>query len=258
MLTLIFDSHAHYDDPAFDADRDAVLGGLAAKGVGRVLNCGAAPDSSRASLALAHRWPFIKAAVGIHPEYANDFDPAALAEIETLCADPACVAIGEIGLDYHYEGFDRARQAALFSAQLALAARRKLPVVIHCRDALADTLSQLAAYDGPGVFHCFSGAPETAKLLLERGFYLGFGGVVTFKNARRAVDSVAACPLDRLLLETDCPYMAPEPHRGQRNDSTLLGLVAARIAAVKNTDPETVIRAAADNACRLFGCNKEE
>ncbi len=252
MLNGIFDTHAHYDDAAFDPDREEVLQKLFTSGVQWVLNCGERVLTSRNSMALAHRYEQFYFAAGIHPEHANEVGTNDLAEIEQLASDEKCAAIGEIGLDYHYPGFEKARQKELFLRQLELAIRLNKAAVIHSRDATADMVEILGAYKGAAVLHCFSESPEIAKLYLKNGFYLGFGGVVTFKNARKAVESAAICPLERMLLETDCPYMAPTPFRGKRNDSSLLPLVVEKLALVKGVSPEDIIKITAQNAKTLF------
>ena len=205
------------------------------------MNVGCDLPSSERSVALAHAYDFVYAAVGSHPDDAASVDGRLLDRYRALAADPRVRAIGEIGLDYHYE------------EQLELAEALRLPVIVHEREAHGDAMDIVRRHpDACGVFHCFSGSAEMALWLAERGWYLGFTGVVTFKNARRAVEAVAALPLDRILIETDCPYMAPEPHRGHRNDSRLVPLVADRIAAIRGLDPRTVETATTENAKRLF------
>lgn len=249
----IFDSHAHYDDHRFDGDRDALLNSLKAKGVGTVLNCGADLEGCRASIALAQQYDFIYAAVGIHPSDADTCDAAAVDALREMTGHAKVVAIGEIGLDYHYLDCDKAQQRLAFLEQMKLAEELGLPIIVHTRDAIADTIACMKDYCGTGVFHCFSETAEVARQLLKKDFYFGFGGVLTFRNARKAVESVQLIPLERLLIETDCPYMAPEPYRGQRNDSSLLTWVVQRMAAIKEVSPEEVIRVTRCNAERLFG-----
>jgi len=256
VLEGIFDTHAHYDDTAFDGDREEVLHKIFTSGVKWVLNCGERAETSRNSMELAHKYPQFYFASGIHPEHANEAEENDLAKIETLAADEKCAAIGEIGLDYHYPGFDKAKQKELFLRQLELAVRLNKPAVIHSRDATADMVEILDAYKGAAVLHCFSESSEIAKIFLKHGFYLGFGGVVTFQNARRAVESAAICPFDRMLIETDCPYMAPTPYRGRRNDSSLLPLVAEKLAQIKGVTPEEIVKITAQNAKNLFKINE--
>ena len=247
---MYFDSHAHLDDGRFDADRADIFSDLPQRGVGLLMNVGCDLPSSERSVALAHAYDFVYAAVGSHPDDAASVDGRLLDRYRALAADPRVRAIGEIGLDYHYEDVPRARQIIAFEQQLELAEALRLPVIVHEREAHGDAMDIVRRHpDACGVFHCFSGS---ALWLAERGWYLGFTGVVTFKNARRAVEAVAALPLDRILIETDCPYMAPEPHRGHRNDSRLVPLVADRIAAIRGLDPRTVETATTENAKRLF------
>ena len=251
----IFDTHAHYDDAAFDADRAALLEALPEQGVRAVVTAAVDPDSARRTLALCRRYPgFLFGAIGIHPEMVGQAPDSWLRDIYTLSADPACRAIGEIGLDYHYEdGAPREVQREWFRRQLALAQERNLPVVIHDRDAHEDTLKILEEYKPRGVVHCFSGSVEMMRQLTGWGLYIGMGGVVTFKNARRAVEVAAAVPADRLLLETDAPYLAPEPCRGQRNHSGMIAHTARRLAELRGETAEDLCQQTYENACRLFG-----
>ncbi len=248
----IFDSHAHYDDKAFDPDREALLASFPGEGVCAAVNVGCDLASSRASIALAERYSFIWAAVGVHPENAGEAGGDWLGELSGLLSAKRAVALGEIGLDYHYDTPDRETQKRVFEAQLRLAAERGIPVIIHSRDAAEDTMSLLRRYRPKGVMHCFSGSVETAKEALSMGLHLGFTGVVSFKNARRAKEAAAIVPPDRLLLETDCPYMAPEPFRGRRSDSTMIPHTASAIAAVRGVSPQEVLLLATENARRLF------
>lgn len=250
---MYFDSHAHLDEACFDADRREILDGLKERGVELVMNVGCDLASSERSVALAEAHDFIYAAVGSHPDDADHLDGRLLDAYRALCRHPKVRAIGEIGLDYHYEDVPRAQQINAFEAQMELAEALKLPVIIHQREAVADALEVVQRHgDVCGVFHCFSGSAETALWLAERGWYIGFTGVVTFKNARRAVEAVQALPLDRILIETDCPYMAPEPYRGRRNDSRFVPLMAAKIAEIKGLSAQEVGRATTENAKRLF------
>lgn len=253
QLTGIFDSHAHYDDERFDADREAVLGGLGAAGVTRVMNAASDLATSRTALALAERWPFVWCAAGVHPHEAEAAPADYLDQLRTLAAHPRVRAIGEIGLDYHYDLSPREIQRRVFEEQLVLAKELDMPVIIHDREAHGETLELLEKYRPRGVVHCFSGSAEMARQVVALGMYVGFTGAVTFKNARKPLEAVAAVPADRLLLETDCPYMAPEPLRGRRCDSTMLPHTAAAMAAVRGITPGQLVELTAANACRLFG-----
>lgn len=251
---MYFDSHAHLDDTRFNSDRAQIFAELAQHGVELVMNVGCDLASSIRSVALARQYPFVYAAVGSHPDDAAAVDGALLDRYRALCAEPKVRAIGEIGLDYYHEDVPRVQQMLAFEQQLELAEALKLPVIVHERDAHGDAMDILRRHPNlTGVFHCFSGSAEMALWLAERGWYLGFTGVVTFKNARRAVEAVQALPLDRILIETDCPYMAPEPHRGTRNDSRLVPLVAAKIAELRGLSAEEFGRISTENAKRLFG-----
>ena len=253
-MSMFFDTHAHYDDEQFDADRDAVLGAMPESGVGRILNPGCTVESSRAAVALAERYDWVYAAVGLHPENCAGAGEAEFAAVAALAAHPKVVAIGEIGLDYYWEeNPPRAFQREVLARQMALAEELDLPVVIHDRDAHGDCMDLVRAFpDVRGEFHCYSGSVEDAKVLLDRGWYLGFGGSLTFKNARKAPEVVQYMPLERLLLETDAPYLAPVPFRGKRNDSRYLSYVAERAAALKGLSAAEVEQAAWDNANRFF------
>ena len=253
MLTGIFDSHAHYDDPAFDPDREETLARVQAAGVARIVNAGADLETSRLGLELARQHPFLWSAAGVHPQGVHQLPPDYLDQLARLAQDPRVVAIGEIGLDYYYRKDDAPRQQEVFEQQLQLAAQLKLPVIIHDREAHGDTWALLQRYRPAGVVHCFSGSAEMARQVVDLGMYLGFTGVVTFKNARKALEAVRAVPLDRLLVETDCPYMAPEPHRGQRCDSSLLPYTIQALAQAKGVSPQEITRCTYENACRLFG-----
>ena len=248
----IFDTHAHYDDERFDEDRDTLLQALPQKGVCRVINCGVTLASSRTTLALSHKYDYIYAAIGIHPEdcgYAAESDYDALME---LYCDPKVVAVGEIGLDYYWDTVPKDVQIKAFERQLVLANELDLPVIVHDREAHADTMMLLQKHRPRGVLHCFSGSVETMQEAVKLGFYIGLGGAVTFKNAKKPLAVAAAVPLDRLLLETDCPYMAPVPFRGKRNDSSLIAYVAETIAAVRGMEPQVLIDQCRENADRLF------
>ena len=251
---MLFDTHAHYDDEAFDADRDAVLSGLPGRGVSLVLNPGCDLESSRRAVALAAAYPHVYAAVGIHPENCAGYTPADVDILRQLAGQPKVAAIGEIGLDYYWaENPHRELQQQVLRAQLALARELDLPVIIHDREAHADTLAIVREFPGvTGVFHCFSGSPEMARELLAMGWYLGFDGPVTYKNARRAPEVAAVTPPERMLIETDSPYMTPVPYRGKRNDSGYVRLVAEKLAEWKGLAPEELARITLENGKRLF------
>lgn len=246
----IIDSHAHYDDSSFDADREEVLRELFSGEICKIVNIGCSVKSSYSSVKLAEEYAGIYAAVGLHPDAADEIDR--IEEIRRLCDNKKVVAVGEIGLDYHYEEHSRDIQKKAFEEQLKLAAELDMPVVIHSRDAWEDTMELLRKYRPKGVMHCFSGSAEIAREIVEIGMYVGFTGVVTFKNAKKALKALEAVPLDRLLVETDCPYMAPEPNRGKRNYSGYLPYTIAAMAAVKGVSPDEMAEITAENAERLF------
>lgn len=248
----IFDTHAHYMRSDYGDDLEPLLDGLPQNGVERVLAVGVEIESSEEELALAERYNYIWAAVGIHPEYAADIPENWEEELERLLSHPKAAALGEIGLDYHYDGPPRDVQQRVFRRQLEIAAKHNKPVVIHSRDASGDTMEILKEYKPRGVMHCFSGSAETAKEIVKLGMYIGFTGVLTFKNAKKAVEACAAVPTDRLLLETDCPYMAPVPHRGERSDSSMIKFTAEKMAEIKGVSTEEMIEIARENGERLF------
>ena len=251
---MLFDTHAHYDDEAFDPDREPLLESLPQRGVALVVNPGCDLESSRKAVADAAEYPHVYAAVGIHPENCGGFTPADMDALRQLAQQPKVVAIGEIGLDYYWaENPPRELQQQVLRSQLALARELRLPVIFHDRDAHGDSLAIVKEFpDVTGVFHCFSGSPEMAQELLGMGWYLGFDGPVTYKNARRAPEVAAVTPLDRMLIETDSPYMTPVPYRGQRNDSSYVRLVAEKLAEWKDIAPEELEHATLENGKRLF------
>lgn len=252
--SAIFDSHAHYDDRAFDGDREELLAGLPGAGVCGVINCGVNIRSSQRALALAAQHPFLWAAVGIHGQEAGRAKPDDLDRLLPLLDEPRAVALGEIGLDYHYDdGAPRDVQRDLLERQLRIAVERDLPVILHDREAHEDMWKLLQKYKPRGVMHCFSGSVEMARDIVGIGMYIGLGGAVTFKNARRPVEVAAWVPEDRLLIETDAPYMTPVPFRGKRNTSTLIPYTAEKIAQVRGVTAERVLRRTKENAERLFG-----
>ncbi|HJB68995.1 MAG TPA: TatD family hydrolase [Candidatus Fournierella excrementigallinarum] len=263
MAGPIFDSHAHYQSRQFDGDRAALLQSLPAAGVAGVVECATDFATSKGALELAAAWPFVWAALGIHPESLIEEDAstntqfsgdwkAELAAIAPLLSEKKAVAVGEIGLDYHWP-VPKDAQLELFEAQIRLALELGKPVIVHDREAHADTYALLKKYRPKGVLHCFSGSAEDAAWLTAQGLYIGFGGAATFKGAKRAVKAAAAVPADKLLLETDCPYMAPEPCRGRRCDSSLIAHTAAFLAGVRGETPEQLLETACQNARALFG-----
>ena len=251
---MIFDTHAHYDSGAFNADRLELLAGMPAAGVGLIVDPGCDAPSSRMALELAERFAFVYAAVGIHPEDIDKYDIESYAEVCEMARHPKCVAIGEIGLDYYWDATHKDEQKALFRRQIELALEVCKPVIVHDREAHADCLAIVTDYPAlRGVFHCYSGSAEMAKELLKRGWYLGFDGPITYKNARKALEVLEICPPERILIETDSPYLSPVPMRGKRNDSRNLRYVIETVAAVKGMPPEEVERLTFENGRRLFG-----
>lgn len=249
----IFDSHAHYDNKAFDEDRHEVLTQLPSQGVCGVVNCGTDRKTSEDSLALSDRYPFIFAACGVHPHDASQEDSADFVkELPILTTTKKCIAIGEIGLDYHYDFSPRDVQQAIFEAQLAIAVEQDLPVIVHNRQAHEDTLRLLEKYKPRGVLHSFSGSVETMEIIIKLGMYIGLGGVVTFKNAKTPLEVARFVPAERLLIETDAPYMTPVPFRGKRCSSALIPYTAEKIAEIRGTTAQDVLDLTARNAKDLF------
>ena len=252
---MLFDTHAHLDDRAYDADRDALLAALPGQGLALVMNPGCSLESSRNAAALAEAHDYIYAAVGSHPDVADEVNEAVLEEYRTLVRrNPKIKAIGEIGLDYYYEDIPREIQLRAFRMQLELARELKLPVIVHEREAHEDGMNMVREFsDVTGVFHCYSGSAEMARQLVNLGWYIGFTGVLTFKNARKAVEVAASIPLDHIVLETDCPYMAPDPFRGTRNDPGKLYRMAEKLAEIRGLSVEEVRRITTENGKRLYG-----
>lgn len=246
---LIFDSHAHYDDKKFDGIRDELLDSLPRHGVCGVINCGCDTESSKKAIAFAEGYEYIYAAVGVHPE---NIGGGRVLEIEALAKHKKCVAIGEIGLDYYWVSDNKEEQKKLFEEQLILANKLGLPVIVHDRDAHADTLELLRKHRPKGVVHSFSGSPEMAKEILKLGMYIGIGGVITFKNAKKLPEVVAQLPEDRFLLETDAPYLTPVPHRGEINNSAMIYFSAQKIAEIRNTSVDGVLNSTRKNTEKLF------
>ncbi|BCK01845.1 TatD family hydrolase [Anaerocolumna chitinilytica] len=252
---MIFETHAHYDDEAFNDDREELIDSFSKEGIGCVVNIGASLESSRASLALAEKYPFIYAAIGVHPSETAELTEENFTWLKENAINPKVVAIGEIGLDYYWDTPDRDIQKRWFLQQMELAKEVNLPAVIHSRDAAEDTLrmiqsSNLASVGG--IIHCFSYSKEMAKAYIDMGFYLGIGGVLTFKNAKKLKEVVEYAPMESLVLETDSPYLAPEPNRGKRNSSLNLTYVAQKIAEIKGLDYETVLKVTEQNARAVY------
>ena len=252
---MFFDTHSHYDDESFDADRDEILSIMPQSGVELIVDPGCNEQSSEKAIELAGRYDFVYAAVGWHPENAEEFDDASPDKLRAWAKNPKVRAIGEIGLDYCYDdGAPRDVQRAVFIRQMELAEELELPVIVHDREAHADSLEIVRRFPKVrGVFHCYSGSPETARELISLGWYISFTGAITFKNARRAPESIAVCPMDRIMIETDSPYLAPVPNRGKRNDSRNLVYVARRIAEIKGINEEEAARISLENGRRFFG-----
>lgn len=250
---LIFDSHAHYEDSRFDQDRENLFETLKAHGVGGIITCGCDKESSLAALKMAKESDIVYAAVGIHP--GNIDSGTTVSDIEKLLNFEKCVAIGEIGLDYYWVQDNKEKQKEIFISQLELAKKYNLPVLVHDRDAHADTLEILKEYKPKGVVHSFSGSMEMAEDIINLGMYIGVGGVITFKNAKKLPDIVKNLPEDKILLETDAPYLSPVPFRGKTNNSALIYLTAEKIAEIRNTTTEHILKITYQNAKTLFGIN---
>lgn len=253
MSSLLFDSHAHYDDARFDEDRDELLAALPSLGVQGVLNAATSPESVTKTLEMAEKHPHVYAAIGVHPSELDTADLDFIDDLKRLYAHEKVVAIGEIGLDYHYDTFPRALQREWFERQLQLAMELDAPVIVHDREAHEDTMNLLQQYRPRGVVHCFSGSVEMMREICKLGMYIGLGGAVTFNNAKKPCEVAAAVPLDRLLLETDCPYMAPVPLRGKRCDSTMMTHTAQKIADLRGVTVDEIIEQTTRNTKELFG-----
>ena len=253
---MIFDTHAHYDDDAFDEDRDALLAGMQEAGVESIVNIGASMASSKRSLELAKKYPFIYAAVGVHPDEVGELTEEKLQQLKEWSMHEKVKAIGEIGLDYYWDKEGHDLQKHWFMRQMELAHERKLPMIVHSREAAKDTLDMVAAaktLNLSGIIHCYSYSVEQAREYLNMGYYLGIGGVLTFKNAKKLKEVAEYAPLSQIVLETDCPYLAPVPYRGKRNDSSKLRYVAEELAAIKQMSVEEVIRITNENGKKLYG-----
>ena len=251
---MLFDTHAHLDDRAFDADREALLASLPGQGLGLVMNPGCSLESSRNASRLAQEYDYIYAAAGSNPDAADEVNGDVLEEYRKLCKlSPKIKAIGEIGLDYHYEDIPREIQLKAFRSQMELARELNLPVIVHEREAHEDGMAVVRDFpEVTGVFHCYSGSAEMARQLVDRGWYIGFTGVLTFKNARKAVEVASSIPLERIVLETDCPYMAPEPFRGKRNHPGYLYRMAEKLAEIRGLSMEEIQTITEENGKRLY------
>ncbi len=252
MLNNIFDAHAHYDDKWFDEDRDSLLSAMPERGVAYIVNAAVDIETARTALRYAEQYPYVYACAGIHPENLDGLAGNYLEQLTELLKHPKAVALGEIGLDYHWD-IPREEQHRVFEEQLRLSKELDVPVVIHDREAHGDTMELLRKYRPKGLMHCFSGSTEMLKEVMKLGLYISLGGTVTFKNARVPVEVAAAVPLDRLLLETDAPYLSPVPNRGKRNDSTNIAYTAARIAEIRGMDAQELIDVTTENAKSLYG-----
>ncbi len=252
---MIFESHAHYDDEAFDEDRESLLASMQPHNIGAVINVSASPAGMESTAKLAEKYPFIWGAVGVHPDEVGTMDSTTLERIKELCRREKIVAVGEIGLDYYWNKENHSLQKEWFMRQMDAAREVKKPIIVHSREAAADTLQVMKSSDAGeigGVIHCFSYAREMAREYLNMGFYLGIGGVVTFKNAKKLKEVVEYAPLDSILVETDSPYLSPVPNRGKRNSSLNLPYIIQEIAEIKRISPEEVERVTEKNARRLF------
>lgn len=256
---MIFESHAHYDDEAFDTDREEILDRCQRDGIEYIVNVSASLKTVKSTLALAEKYPFLYAAVGVHPDEVGELNEENFIWLTEQCRNPKTVAVGEIGLDYYWDKENHELQKKWFRAQMELAKKLDLPMIVHSREAAADTLEEIKKAQDErlrGVIHCFSYAPEMAEEYLKLGYYIGIGGVVTFKNAKKLKEVVKLLPLERILLETDCPYLAPEPNRGKRNSSLNLPYVATAIGELKGVDPDEVIRITSQNAKNMYFRNR--
>ncbi len=263
---MIFDTHAHYDDPAFDRDREDLIEHLSEGGIGWAVNVGSEYENLPKTLELASRYPFIYGALGVHPSELSGMSDEKVSFIRKTCMENRAdkggkiVAVGEIGLDYHYPDTDIPLQKKWFEAQIECARELQMPMIIHSRDAAKDTLDMmrdLHTEEIGGIVHCYSYALEQAKIYLSMGFFFGIGGVLTFKNARKLIEVAEYLPMEAIVLETDCPYLSPEPHRGRRNDSRNLKYVVKKLSEIKGIPEDEVIRITTDNAFRVYRITKE-
>lgn len=252
MYHNIFDTHSHYDDEKFDPDREMILNSLQSQGVSLVVSCGCDIDTTQYNFDLAQKYDYIYFAAGFHPENLDGATLDDLKIIEKFAKNEKCVAIGEIGLDYHWMNSSKDLQKQFFEAQIELAKKLDVPVIVHDREAHGDTLEILKATKPKGVVHCFSGSKEMAKEIIKLGMYIGLNGVVTFSNARKSLEVVKEIPIERLVLETDCPYLAPVPMRGKKNNSSYIPFIAEKIADILDMDPQELLNITAENGKRLY------
>ena len=250
---MIFDTHSHYDDEAFNDDRFSLLESMAENGVGTIVSIGCDDITSQNAQALSQKYPFVYFTAGYHPEFAEKYDDNAEKLIRRLAKDKKMVAIGEIGLDYHYDTPGRDIQKEVFIKQIKLAHELDLPIAIHCRDAVGDVMEIIRKYPARGIFHCYSGSKETAQEILKLGYYISFSGTVTFKNAKNVKETAKTVPSDRYLCETDCPYLSPEPNRGKRNDSKNLVYILKKLAEIREIPYEQALKETEENAKRVYG-----
>ncbi len=251
---MIFDSHAHYDDEQFDSDRDSLLEEINLSGIKRIVNVASDIESSYKCIHLSEKYDWIYASVGIHPEFADRLNDESIGELSSLLNRDKVVALGEIGLDYYYDDVPRDVQRRAFERQLELSVQKNVPVIIHDRDAHGDTLSIVKSFGGKvrGIMHCFSGSKEFAEEMLKLGFYISFSGSVTFKNAKNLAEAAQVVPDDRILAETDCPYLTPVPHRGKRNSSLYLPDTIRHLAVLRSVSFDSMCKITYENACRVF------
>lgn len=252
MYSNIFDTHSHYDDERFNEDRAELLNSINSSGVTGIVTCGCDIETTEFSRSLSEKFDFVYFAAGFHPENLENASLNDLEVIEKLAKHEKCVAIGEIGLDYHWMSSSKEVQKEFFVSQIEIAKKLNLPVIVHDREAHSDTLEILKQTKPAGVVHCFSGSAEMAREIIKLGMYIGLNGVVTFKNARKSLDVVKTIPLEKLVLETDCPYLAPEPHRGKRNDSSYIPYIAEKIADVLDMDAQKILNITSENAKKLY------
>lgn len=252
MYQNIFDTHSHYDDEKFNPDREMLLSNLQSQGVSNVVSCGCDIETTQFNFDLAQKYDFMYFAAGFHPECLEGASLEDLEIIKKFAQNKKCVAIGEIGLDYHWMSSTKKVQKEFFTSQIELAAALDLPAIVHDREAHGDTLDILKTTKPKGVVHCFSGSKEMAREIIKLGMYIGLNGVVTFNNARKSLEVVRDIPLDRLVLETDCPYLAPVPHRGKRNDSSLIPFIAEKIATLLDMDAQELLNITNENAKKLY------